>query len=128
YQKLKANSHRIETLYERLLSTMQTLDLNKQINPESVTIMEHATPPARARADFWRQLFLGGLTGLGVSIAILALLDSLDDRMNSLSELQDVFEEEVLAQIPRQDFSAANSRLLTCAHDCPAFVEAYRSL
>src|ERR1035438_3531609 len=39
YQRLKGNSQRIQALYDRLLATMQTLDVNKEISPESVTIM-----------------------------------------------------------------------------------------
>src|SRR5438876_5493912 len=44
YQRLKANTQRIQALYDRLLATMQTLDVNKEISPESVIIMEKASP------------------------------------------------------------------------------------
>jgi uncharacterized protein involved in exopolysaccharide biosynthesis len=36
FQRLKGNSQRIQALYDRLLATMQTLDVNKEISPESV--------------------------------------------------------------------------------------------
>ncbi len=40
YARLKAKSDRIQTLYDSLLATLQTLDVNKEISPESVTIYE----------------------------------------------------------------------------------------
>jgi uncharacterized protein involved in exopolysaccharide biosynthesis len=49
YQRLKANSQRIQALYDRLLATMQNLDVNKEISPESVIIMEKASPAAQDR-------------------------------------------------------------------------------
>ncbi|MCX6903509.1 MAG: hypothetical protein NTW03_08535, partial [Verrucomicrobia bacterium] len=52
YNKIKANSMRIQALYDRLLATMQTLDLNKEINPESVTIMEKASSATPMKAPF----------------------------------------------------------------------------
>jgi len=33
YQRLKSNTQRIQALYDRLLATMQTLDVNKEISP-----------------------------------------------------------------------------------------------
>ena len=51
YQRLKGNSQRIQALYDRLLATMQTLDVNKEISPESVTIMEPASQRRRDQSD-----------------------------------------------------------------------------
>src|ERR1035441_10595854 len=47
YQRLKGNSQRIQALYDRLLATMQTLDVNKEISPESVTILDQASQAFR---------------------------------------------------------------------------------
>ena len=71
YQRLKGNSQRIQALYDRLLATMQTLDVNKEISPESVTIMETASPAFRdqtraVQADRDRQ---PGGTGAGRAAA-----------------------------------------------------------
>ena len=40
YARLKAKSDRIQSLYDSLLATLETLDVNKDISPESVTIYE----------------------------------------------------------------------------------------
>jgi len=44
YQKIKSNNQRYQNLYDRLLGTMQSLDVNKEISPESVIIMDAASP------------------------------------------------------------------------------------
>ncbi|HRT09799.1 MAG TPA: polysaccharide biosynthesis tyrosine autokinase [Candidatus Paceibacterota bacterium] len=130
YQKLRANSQRIQSLYDRLLATMQTLDVNKEISPESVTIMERASPPIPAKPTLGKQLLTGGLLGLAASLGLLLLLDRLDDRMASFTELQDLFDEEVLGQIPREKTRGPRRELPLIQEDDPrhGYLEAYRNL
>jgi polysaccharide biosynthesis transport protein len=130
YQKLKANSQRIQALYDRLVATMQTLDVNKEISPESVTIMEKASPAYPDRPDLLRKVLGGALVGLGLGVVLLLLLDRLDDRINSFTELQDFFDEEVLGQVPREASSRTNRQLSLIQPEDPrhSFVEAYRNL
>lgn len=130
HQRLKGNVQRAQSLYERLLSIMQTLDLNRQINPEGVTIMEDASVAVPARLELWRHLLAGSVAGLGIGLGLLVLLDRFDDRMNCLLELQENFPEEVLGQIPRQNGRQNEQRagLIQPEDKRPAFVEAYRNL
>jgi capsular exopolysaccharide synthesis family protein len=129
YKRLESESARIQALYDRLLQTMQTLDVNKEINPESVTIMEKATPALPDRGELWLAMLLGALGGLVVGSLVLLLIDRLDDRMNSYTELQDLFDEAVLAQIPREkDLGKNGSALITADDSRHAFLEAFRNL
>src|ERR1035437_3280833 len=130
YQRLKANSQRIQALYDRLLATMQTLDVNKEISPESVTIMEKASPGFPDRADLSKRVAVGSLVGLGLAVALLFLLDRLDDRLNSFTELQDSFDEDVLGQVPREASGGSRKQpsLIEPEDTRHAFVEAYRNL
>ena len=129
YQRLKGNSQRIQGLYDRLLATMQTLDVNKEISPESVTIMEKASSAFADRPKLPKKLMIGGAIGLVCGILLLLLLDRLDDRLNSFTELQDLFDENVLGQIPREKTVGKGSLGLIAAEDeRHAFVEAYRNL
>jgi capsular exopolysaccharide synthesis family protein len=130
YQQLKSNSQRIQALYDRLLATMQTLDVNKEISPESVNIMEKASVPYPERPDLHKKLTFGALAGLACSLFLLIVIDRLDDRLNSYSEVADLFDETVLGQIPRE--SSLNSEgkmaLLRPDDERHSFLEAYRSL
>ncbi len=130
FQRLKANSQRIQALYDRLLATMQTLDVNKEISPESVNIMEKASAPLPERPKLSKSLLIGGLVGLGSSLLLLVLLDRLDDRLNSFSEISELFEETILGQIPRENSldSKGQMALLEPDDERYAFLEAYRNL
>jgi len=129
YQKFKANMQRTQALYDRLLATMQALDVNKDISPESVTIMENASMP-KMESRLLIRLLMGMVLGFGLGVLILLVVDRLDDRMSSFGELQDVFDETVLAQIPREKAAIKKSgHPLVTESDAPhSFVEAYRNL
>ena len=130
YQRLKGNAQRIQALYDRLLATMQTLDVNKEISSESVTIMEAASPAFRDQSELSRRVQVGGLVGLGLGVLLLLFLDRLDDRMLSTTELKEAFDEEVVGQIPRAKSGGRGRQvaLVGPADDRHSFVEAYRNL
>jgi polysaccharide biosynthesis transport protein len=130
YQRLKGNVQRIQALFDRLLATMQTLDVNKEISPESVTILDNAAPANPDRPQLSKKALVGALAGLAVGVVLLLLLDRLDDRVNSFTELQDSFEEEVLGQVPREATVGPKRQisLIEPADERHAFVEAFRNL
>ncbi|MCU0784677.1 MAG: polysaccharide biosynthesis tyrosine autokinase [Verrucomicrobia bacterium] len=130
YQRLKGNSQRIQALYDRLLATMQALDVNKEISPESVTIMEKASAGYPDQSTLTKAALIGGFAGLALGVLLLLLLDRLDDRMNSMTELQELFDEDVLAQIP-QEGPRRTKGILNLTHSTnlsPSFVESCRTL
>ena len=130
YQRIKANSQRIQALYDRLLQTMQTLDVNKEISPESVTIMEKASPATPDRVKSVKQLFIGLLGGLALSVLVLMILNRLDDRMCSFTELQELFDEPVLGQVPKQKPARKGEviGLIQPNDERHSFLEAYRNI
>jgi len=130
YQTLKANEQRTRTLYDQLVATMQTLDVNKEISPESVEIIEKASPAWPDRPKLLVTLAAGTLIGLVLGIGLLLMLDRLDDRVNSFTELQESFEEDVLGQIPRErSISSKKQGCLIQPEDARhSFIEAYRNL
>ncbi len=130
YQRLKGNSQRIQALYDRLLATMQTLDVNKGISPESVTIMEKASNAVPDQSEVWKQMAVGSLVGVGLSLLLLLLIDRLDDRMISIAELEDLFDEEVLGRIPRVTSRGPKREVALVGPEDERhnFVEAYRNL
>jgi capsular exopolysaccharide synthesis family protein len=130
YQRLRNNAQRIQQLYDRLLATMQTLDVNKEITPESVTIMEPATRAFRDQSEVWKNMSIASAVGVGLGVLLLLFLDRMDDRMISFTELKELFDEEVVGQIPKE---RALDRTRQVALVGPAdgrhsFVEAYRNL
>ncbi len=130
YERLKARADRIQSLYDQLLATLQTLDVNKEISPESVTIYQPATDQGVDSSLFQKGLLLAGALGLGLGLIILLLLDRLDDRMNSFTEVEELFDETVLGQIPRERKPGKGGLIpkLQADDQRHPFVEAYRNL
>ncbi len=130
YQKLKAVSQRTQAMNDRLLATMQSLDMNKEINAEGVTIMEKASPAVLDERNHVRNICMAGLACVVLSLGLLLFLDRLDDRLNSLSELEELFTETVLGQIPKERVPQKGQqiKLIELDDQRHAFLEAYRSL
>jgi capsular exopolysaccharide synthesis family protein len=130
YERIRANKQRVQSLQDRLLATMQTLGVDKDINPETVTVLERASPAREARASAAKTLIIAGLIGLLVGVGILLAVDRLDDRPTSFTELQEEFDEPILGQIPLEATHGQNngSGLLRADDDRHAFMEAYRNL
>ena len=68
--------------------------------------------------------------GLLAGVGLLMLLDRLDDRISSFTELQELFDESVLGQVPREGSVSAKKQtcLIEPEDHRHAFVEAYRNL
>lgn len=130
YQKIRANIARVQGLYDQLLKTMQAVGVDKDITPESVTVLEKASPAITDRPTLIKSLLISGLIGLALGIGLLILIDRFDDRLNSFVELGDQFEEQVLGQIPRERLVRKGLELSLIQPDDTrhAFVEAYRNV
>ncbi len=130
FGQLQARAQEIQSLYDRMLMAKQTLNMNKDITPESVTIMQDASAGSPARARLNKMLLIGGLIGIAAAIGLLLIVDRFDDRLGSFSELREIFDEEVLAQIPREKARNGDDgiALVRPEDERHSFVEAYRNL
>jgi capsular exopolysaccharide synthesis family protein len=130
FQRLKARSDRIQSLYDSLLATLETLDVNKDISPESVTIYERATDAYPDKTRFKKGFAIAGVLGFVFAAGLLLLLDRLDDRLNNFTELEELFDEDVLGQIPHER-KPAHGGILPFVHaddERHPFLESYRNL
>jgi capsular exopolysaccharide synthesis family protein len=109
---------------------MQTIGVGKQLDPESVVILERASVPKPTRGNVPLTLTLAALAGLALGFGILMLLDRFDDRLASFTELQDHFDEAVLGQVPLEKAkNGAGPVALIQPNDTRhGFVEAYRNI
>ena len=103
--------------------------MNKEISPESVTLYQAATDGLPDTTLSKKGLLTAGALGLMLGFAILFMLDRVDDRMNSFTELEELFDEDVLGQIPREKGRKGDIIPALQANDQRhPFVEAYRNL
>lgn len=129
YQTLENNVTRLQNMHDQLLMNIQTLSVDQQVGDESVSILEAASPGVPYSSNFLR-LAIAGFLGLVVGMGILMLLDHLDDRPASFAELEQMFDEPVLGQIPlvKAKDKKAGVLVLQPNDDRHALVEAYRNL
>jgi len=92
--------------------------------------MEKASRAVPDQSEVWKQMAVGSLVGAGLSLLLLLLIDRLDDRMISIAELEDLFDEEVLGRIPRVTSRGPKREVALVGPEDERhnFVEAYRNL
>lgn len=102
YETIKAKLDRSKALYDRLLTSMQAVDVNKNIDQDVVTVLENASSAIAVKPGVGRTLLLAAIVGLGAGLGLLFLIDQLDDRIITVAEFETHFHERVLGHIPEQ--------------------------
>ncbi len=129
YNVLKEEVERREAAYKQ---TREGLD-KLRTNPSVAEVLAIRQPASQARIEdkaVMRHLLTGLIGGLLLGLAILFLLDRNDDRLNSSSEMIELFNEAIVAQIPNVDASRTQVGLPLLQEDDERymFAEAFRSL
>lgn len=130
YQAIKESVTRLQDTYNGLQTTARTLDVDKEISPETVSILEPASTSVLVPAEAGKNASIAGVVGLVLGLCILLWVDRLDDRPSSSSDLMESFDETIMGQIPKivlKDKSAS-PQVLQENDERHALVEAYRNL
>ena len=96
FEALKENHQRLQTMYDQMQANLQTLDVNKGIGQESVSILEPASPAVPVPPETQKHLLMAGLIGAVLGFGVLLFLSLLNDRPSSFSELEQLFDLPVL--------------------------------
>jgi capsular exopolysaccharide synthesis family protein len=128
FNRIKGKVDRLKTLYDRLTTNLKDIDVSQVTGSEDqVSIMEMATPPISVRPGLIKSLLIGFGIGALAGLAILILLDRIDDRMASFSEFQHHFSENILGQIPKEK-TTGKVDLLQPDDARHVFAESYRNI
>jgi capsular exopolysaccharide synthesis family protein len=129
YSSLSADVERVQNLYDRLLDTTQNVDVSTSVAQTSISILEAASPAFSQKQGVLKALGVGLVLGLLAGGGILFLLDRIDDRVNSFTELRDFFEEEVLGQVPLESLDGQERVDLLHENDeRQVYSEAFRNI
>lgn len=131
YERIVASKQNVQTLRDNLQRAMQSIGVEKEINPDTVTMLDRASPAIPARGSLVKALVIATVLGLLAGMGILLVVDRLDDRPSSFTDLQDMFDEPVMGQIPLEAASTdakVGLPLLHADDERHAFLEAYRNL
>jgi capsular exopolysaccharide synthesis family protein len=130
FDALKEKRQRLQTQYDQVQVNLQTLDLNKGISQESVTILEPASWPLPVSAERMKHLIMSVLIGLVLAGAILMFINGLNDRPGTYTELAERFDLPILGQIPKIKLLKKSPAPGLLQLDDPRYpmTESYRSL
>lgn len=130
YQSLLETQRRLQNTYDQIRSTLQTVEADSGISQDSVSIFEPATPATPSPVETAKHLGMAGMIGLILGLGILFLIDRLDDRPASFSEMRKLFEEPILGQIPlmKPKNKKEGVKIIQQDDDRHTMVEAFRNL
>lgn len=130
FERLKTSVERVRSLYDRLLNLLQTVDVNKNLDQEIVSIMQRAGPATLVRTELPQSLGLAAAAGLCAGFGLIFLVARFDDRFTSMNEVLEQFEEEIVGQVPDVAKTRNNGTLKLVEPDDARhmFAESYRNI
>ncbi len=127
---LKQNVARNQGMYDRLSALLQNVDISRNIDQETLAILEPASPAKRSYKEAKAMLSQSVIVGLGLGVGIVFLLAWRDDRFSSLVEVTEKFGDSVVGQVPEIPEMAGEGPLVLLRDndDRHMFAESYRNL
>jgi len=129
-ERLKLNVQRIQSVYDRLLVLVQNVGISRNIDQETLAILEPAAGAKRSYAKEISQLVLGGAGGLALGLGLILLMVLRDDRLGSVAEVNAKLSQVIVGQVPEVRGLKRNAALplLELNDTRYAYAESFRSL
>jgi len=127
FDKIKSKTERTKSQYDRLLASLRSVDVTKNVDQDTVQILEKASPAQSVRPGLAKIMWIGFGVGALIGLTILFIIDRLDDRIESFMEFRSNFKENLLGQIPREDVKG-DLALLQPDDSRHALLECFRTL
>ncbi len=99
-ERLKLNVQRIQSVYDRLVMLVQNVGISRNIDQETLAILEPAAAAKRSYAMEIGQLALGGVGGLALGLGLIVLMMLRDDRLGSVAEVNAKLSQVIVGQVP----------------------------
>jgi capsular exopolysaccharide synthesis family protein len=129
--RLKLNVSRVEGVYDRLLGMLQNIDINRNIDQETLSVLQPASSAWRSRKQAETEALEMVIGGLFLGLAIVAFITWRDDRFATLMEVNEKYADVIVGQVPevpRLKALGDSSALLKLEDDRPIYAESYRNL
>ena len=129
YERLKGKVDQSQAVQRGLNGSSTRVNVDKNLTPDLITPMDQASVPETTKPGLFKDLAVGGLSGLIVGLGIVFLISILDDRVTSATELRERFPEALLGHIPHEVSSKGGRvSMLNLDNKQGIFSEAYRNL
>lgn len=129
-QRLKDNIDRAGQYRDHLLSTLQTVDLNKSVQQEGLSLLEPASAGQPEARHLPLRIFLAVAGSVALALALVFAWYLLDDRFVSVNDIKDQFGETVLGLVPQIKVSRKRPQtaLLESGDARLGYIESFRHL
>jgi capsular exopolysaccharide synthesis family protein len=127
--RLKLNVERTQSVYNRLALLVQDVGISRDIEQESLAILEPAMPSKRSYSSEIDGLVLAILGGLAAGLGIVFLIAVRDDRFTSITEVNSTLGDTVVGLLPEVGEEGGEIMPLLALNDPRhIYAESYRSL
>jgi capsular exopolysaccharide synthesis family protein len=128
-EHLKLNVNRTQSLYDRLVTLLQNVDISRNIDQGTLAILESASPAERSYKQELIALALAIFGGLVFGGGIIALITVRDDRFTSVIEVHATIGDAVVGLLPEvTQKGEVTMSLLELNDPRYMYAESYRSL
>lgn len=131
YASLARNLKRLTSLYDVIFNRLQEIDIAASIQLESVVVLERAkVPSAPVNPRRLQTLFMSALIGLAVGIALILLLDFMDDTLRYPEDAVKALWAPFLGMVPGAHWESKDSGDYWVAKvdASSSYAEAYRNI
>jgi len=128
-ERLKLDVQRTQSVYDRLSEMVQNVGITRNIDQETLAVLEPASPTKRSYSKEAASLALAIFGGLGAGLGIVFLIAVRDDRFTSVTEVSSALSDPVVGMLPdvgRKEESVIP--LLQLNDPRHVYAESYRSL
>jgi capsular exopolysaccharide synthesis family protein len=129
-ESLKLSVTRAQSMYDRLANLLQSVDISRNTDLETLSILEPASPARRSYQQISQNVTMAILGGLGLGLGIIFLIQMRDDRFTSVIDVNSTLGDAIvglLPEVPREK-GKEPMRLLELDDPRHAYAESYRSL
>ncbi len=129
-EHLKLNITRAQSLYDRLVMMLQNVDISRNIDQETLSILDQASPAERSYKLEAILLAVSFLASMGLSFGMVLLIAVRDDRFTSTAEVTEKLPGSIVGQVPEVHLGGAEDALplLEPQDKRHMYAESYRNL
>ena len=128
-ERLKLDVQRTQSVYDRLALLVQNVGISRDIDQESLAILEPASPAKRSYTSEKTGLVLAIVGGLAAGLGIVFLIAVRDDRFTSVTEVSSTLSDPVVGLLPDVGQKGQSVIPLLALNDPRhIYAESYRSL
>ena len=127
--RLKLNVDRVQSVYDRLALLVENVDISRNIDQDSLAILEPASPVKRSYSSEESGMVLASVGGLAAGLGLVFLIMVRDDRFTSVTEVNTALGDAVIGMLPEVGGKGnGDLPLLELNDPRHAYAESYRSL